>query len=166
MNKSGTPSQGHEDKRRAIEQGKRAQSPAEKKSVNLEKIRRHVLELSGDAERQYDELLRHIGEAEVVMIGEATHGTHEFYEERARITKRLVEEKVTGYLICLHLRCACILRVLRKSETTEGVSKPFYMPNFVTSLCIRSLTQESDIIGVALFGSWLWRFKGSSQNHT
>jgi erythromycin esterase-like protein len=28
-----------------------------------------------------------------VLLGEATHGTHEFYEERARITQRLIEEK-------------------------------------------------------------------------
>jgi erythromycin esterase-like protein len=27
------------------------------------------------------------------MLGEATHGTHEFYRERARITRRLIEEK-------------------------------------------------------------------------
>jgi len=27
------------------------------------------------------------------MVGEASHGTHEFYHERAEITKRLIEEK-------------------------------------------------------------------------
>jgi erythromycin esterase-like protein len=41
----------------------------------------------------YDELLRLIGDARVVLLGEATHGTHEFYRERARITQRLIEEK-------------------------------------------------------------------------
>jgi erythromycin esterase-like protein len=34
-----------------------------------------------------------IGDARFVMLGEATHGTHEFYMERARITRRLIEEK-------------------------------------------------------------------------
>jgi erythromycin esterase-like protein len=34
-----------------------------------------------------------IGDARFVLLGEATHGTHEFYRERARITRRLVEEK-------------------------------------------------------------------------
>jgi erythromycin esterase-like protein len=29
----------------------------------------------------------------VVLIGEASHGTHEFYRERAAITKRLIEDK-------------------------------------------------------------------------
>ncbi|MFM9035262.1 MAG: erythromycin esterase family protein [Mycobacterium sp.] len=34
-----------------------------------------------------------IGEARVVLIGESSHGTHEFYEARAEITKWLIEEK-------------------------------------------------------------------------
>ena len=41
----------------------------------------------------YDPLLAMVGDARVVLLGEATHGTHEFYRERARITRRLVEEK-------------------------------------------------------------------------
>lgn len=42
----------------------------------------------------YDLLLELIGDAQVVLLGEASHGTHEFYRERARITKRLIEEEV------------------------------------------------------------------------
>ena len=34
-----------------------------------------------------------IGDARVVLLGEATHGTHEFYRERAFITRRLITEK-------------------------------------------------------------------------
>ena len=34
----------------------------------------------------YDRLLDAIGDARFVLIGEASHGTHEFYAERARIT--------------------------------------------------------------------------------
>ncbi len=34
-----------------------------------------------------------VGDARVVLLGEATHGTHEFYRERARITQRLIVEK-------------------------------------------------------------------------
>jgi erythromycin esterase-like protein len=41
----------------------------------------------------YDALLDSVGDSQVVLIGEASHGTHEFYEERARITRRLIEEK-------------------------------------------------------------------------
>lgn len=43
--------------------------------------------------QDYDALLNHIADASVVLLGEATHGTHEFYETRATITKRLIQEK-------------------------------------------------------------------------
>jgi erythromycin esterase-like protein len=62
--------------------------------VKPEAIRPHILELTGDPKRDYDGLLREIGSACVVLLGEGTHGTREFYEERAKITKRLIEEKV------------------------------------------------------------------------
>jgi len=35
----------------------------------------------------YDPLLERIGDSRFVLLGEATHGTHEFYRERAQITK-------------------------------------------------------------------------------
>jgi erythromycin esterase-like protein len=44
---------------------------------------------SGD----YDDLLEFFGDAHFVLLGEASHGTHEFYRERAQITKRLIREK-------------------------------------------------------------------------
>lgn len=40
-----------------------------------------------------DTLLDAIGDAHYVLLGEATHGTHEFYMKRAQITRRLIEEK-------------------------------------------------------------------------
>ena len=41
----------------------------------------------------YDSLLNFIGKRRVVMIGEASHGTHESYRERAQITRRLIDEQ-------------------------------------------------------------------------
>ena len=41
----------------------------------------------------YDGLLELVGDRRFVLIGEASHGTHDFYRERARITERLIEEK-------------------------------------------------------------------------
>ena len=41
----------------------------------------------------YNPLMELIGDASLVLIGEASHGTHEFYRERAQITKRLIKEK-------------------------------------------------------------------------
>ncbi|MGR6319914.1 erythromycin esterase family protein [Micromonospora soli] len=40
-----------------------------------------------------DVLLDRIGNARVVMLGEASHGTHEFYTWRAAISRRLIEEQ-------------------------------------------------------------------------
>ena len=45
-----------------------------------------------DEFRTYDELVRAIGSARVILLGEASHGTHEFYRERAFITERLISE--------------------------------------------------------------------------
>ncbi|HSQ24226.1 MAG TPA: erythromycin esterase family protein [Pyrinomonadaceae bacterium] len=55
-------------------------------------IREAAHPLVGERE-DYDRLMRMIGDAHVVLIGEASHGTHEFYRERAQITKRLIQEK-------------------------------------------------------------------------
>ncbi|HEY3053193.1 MAG TPA: erythromycin esterase family protein [Thermoanaerobaculia bacterium] len=46
-----------------------------------------------DARDDYDALLELIGNAHYVLIGEASHGTHEFYRSRADITRRLIAEK-------------------------------------------------------------------------
>jgi erythromycin esterase-like protein len=43
-----------------------------------------------------DPLLERIGDARVVAIGEASHGTHEYYAWRAALTRRLVEERGFG----------------------------------------------------------------------
>ena len=63
-----------------------------RKGDALDVVRTHALRLSGDP-AQYDALLEGIGDARVVLIGEATHGTHEFYRERGFITRRLIVEK-------------------------------------------------------------------------
>src|SRR3954470_20553655 len=38
-------------------------------------------------------LLRRVGDARLVLIGEASHGTSEFYRMRARISRALIEQK-------------------------------------------------------------------------
>jgi erythromycin esterase-like protein len=55
-------------------------------------VREAAHPLVGESD-DYDPLMRLIGEAPLVLIGEASHGTHEFYRERAQITKRLIKEK-------------------------------------------------------------------------
>ena len=57
-----------------------------------EAIRRVARPIRGSMD-DYDALLQKVGDARVVMLGEDTHGSLEFYRERIRITKRLIEEK-------------------------------------------------------------------------
>jgi erythromycin esterase-like protein len=57
-----------------------------------EVLREAAHPLAGAAD-DYDPLLEMIGDAQFVLIGEASHGTHEFYQARAEITKRLIVEK-------------------------------------------------------------------------
>lgn len=55
-------------------------------------IRKHVQAFAGYT-NELNNLLDLIGDASFVLIGEASHGTHEYYQTRAQITKRLIEEK-------------------------------------------------------------------------
>jgi len=43
--------------------------------------------------RDYEPLLDLVGDRPLALLGEASHGTHEFYRERAEISKRLIVEK-------------------------------------------------------------------------
>ena len=46
--------------------------------------------LLGGNRRDYDPLLEMAEGTRFVLLGEATHGSHEIYRERARITQRLI----------------------------------------------------------------------------
>lgn len=45
-----------------------------------------------------DPLLESIGDAKFVLLGEASHGTHEYYQWRAQISKRLIKEKGFSFI--------------------------------------------------------------------
>lgn len=62
------------------------------KSQEIDTIRKKAVELESVANVS-DEILSLVGGAEFVLIGEASHGTREFYKYRAEITKRLIAEK-------------------------------------------------------------------------
>ena len=56
-----------------------------------DRLRRIARPLTDDDD--LDPLLERIGDAHVVMLGEASHGTSEYYTWRDRITRRLISEK-------------------------------------------------------------------------
>ena len=58
----------------------------------LNAVRQSACPLFGD-DSDFDPLMHLVGNSRFVLIGEASHGTHEFYRVRAQITKRLIAEK-------------------------------------------------------------------------
>jgi len=71
--------------------GPPAPRPSASRPELLAKLVREVAEPLGDLEHDaIDALLDRIGDARVVLLGEATHGTSEFYRMRARITRELI----------------------------------------------------------------------------
>src|SRR5881227_2024331 len=58
----------------------------------LDLVRTNANPLTG-APDDFDSLLDLVGDARLVLLGEASHGTHEFYRVRAQISKRLIAER-------------------------------------------------------------------------
>jgi erythromycin esterase len=61
-----------------------------------ERIEQAALPLSTDTD--LDPLLDRIGEAKYVLLGEASHGTAEYYTWRARLSRRLIAEKGFSFI--------------------------------------------------------------------
>lgn len=62
----------------------------------LDAIKQWSYPLHGFAD--LDPLVERIGDAKLVLLGEATHGTHEFYAWRTQLTKRLIREKGFNFI--------------------------------------------------------------------
>lgn len=56
-------------------------------------IPRRFAKLLDGGPGDYDDLLDMVGNRTFILLGEATHGTQEFYQARAQITRRLIEER-------------------------------------------------------------------------
>ena len=87
----------------------------------------------------YDSLLAAIGDHKVVLIGEASHGTHEFYEVRAELTKRLISER--GFRI-----------VAAEADWPDALRVNRY---------VRGASEDADanaaLGGFTRFPHWMWR---------
>ena len=80
-----------------------------------------------------------IGDARIVLIGESSHGTHEFYEARAAITKWLIEEK--GF-------CA----VAAEADWPDA----YRVNRYVRGLGDDDTADEA-LSGFERFPAWMWR---------
>jgi len=81
-------------------------------------------------------LLRRIGDARVVLIGEATHGTSEFYRMRARISRELIERKGFSF-------------VAIEGDWPDVARIDHYVRH--------ADYQPSEWIAFARFPAWMWR---------
>ena len=55
-------------------------------------LRRNAQPFTGDR-HDFDSLMELIGDSSMVLIGEASHGTHEYYKTRIDLTRKLIEER-------------------------------------------------------------------------
>jgi erythromycin esterase-like protein len=67
---------------------------AQDANLQIRAIRENALSPAG-SRQDYDPLIELAGNSRFALLGEASHGTHDFYHTRAQITQRLIEEK--GY---------------------------------------------------------------------
>lgn len=102
----------------------------------IEALRREARPFDGT---DFDYLLECIGEASIVLLGEATHGTREFYRLRAEISKRLIVEK--GFdAIAVEADWPDALRVSRYVQHGGD-----------------DMTAEGALSGYKRFPQWMWR---------
>ena len=87
----------------------------------------------------YDPLVKMAGEAQCVQIGEASHGTHEFYAIRAGLTRRLIQEK--GF---------------RAVAVEADWPDSFRVHRFVTGRSNDTRASEA-LNDFRRFPSWMWR---------
>lgn len=102
-----------------------------------DRLRRSARPLADD--RDLDPLLDRIGEAPVVMLGEASHGTSEYYTWRDRITRRLINERGFSFI------------------AVEGDWPDCYSVNrFVKGLDDRDLSARDVLHAFARWPTWMW----------
>jgi erythromycin esterase-like protein len=105
---------------------------------SIQVLRQAASPVNGVAE-DYDSLLALIGDRRFVLIGEASHGTHEFYRERARITRRLIDE--LGFSVV----------------AVEGDWPDAYRVNRYVMGMSSDESADDALGGFRRFPTWMWR---------
>jgi erythromycin esterase-like protein len=104
----------------------------------IDAVREAAHRLTGAAE-DYDPLMDLAGDARFVLLGEASHGTHDFYRERAEITKRLIEEK----------------------RFTAVAAEADWPDAYRVDRYVRGVSDDADAVealsGFKRFPTWMWR---------
>jgi erythromycin esterase-like protein len=105
----------------------------------LERLSRSLTSADGSNPHDLDAIVEAIGDARIVLLGEASHGTHEFYATRAAVTRRLIETR--GF----------------RAVTIEGD----WPDARRVDRFVRALSPDADadmaLSGFRRFPQWMWR---------
>ena len=115
------------------------ESPAlQAEEALIQGLKRHIQPLPGIPD-DYDGLLDLIGNSRFALLGEASHGTREFYRERIWITQRLIREK--GF--------------------TAVAVEADWPDAWRVNRYVRGLSEDKDatqaLSGFKRFPAWMWR---------
>lgn len=119
--------------------GKQPRVVRAKPAVNISVpclISRHGTVFEHPKDADLTPLLDRVGDARVVLIGEASHGTSEFYRMRARITQRLIEDKNFAF-------------VAAEADWPDASRIDHYVRE--------KDVPRSDWIAFSRFPTWMWR---------
>ena len=104
----------------------------------IPKLQQTVRLLEGGAD-DFDPLMDLIGDARVVLLGEASHGTHEFYLKRAQITQRLIRERGFNAVVV-------------EADWPDAYRVNRYVRGFADDA-----DAEESLRGFRRFPQWMWR---------
>jgi erythromycin esterase-like protein len=111
---------------------------AQRPSVAPPAWAREVVPISGEP-GDFDPLIAAAGRTRFVLLGESTHGTHEYYRHRARISERLIREHGFGGI------------------AIEGDWSSTYRVNQYVRGLGSDRTAEQALGGFKNFPRWMWR---------
>src|SRR3954471_20987957 len=97
-----------------------------------------AVKLAGGS-NEYDAVLERTRGARIVLIGEASHGTHQFYADRAAITRRLIDEQ--GF----------------SAVAVEADWPDAYRVNAFVRGRVDDRTANAALGGFKRFPTWMWR---------
>lgn len=108
------------------------------KNINSLPLSQHIQSFNSDYQ-SYTSLIDDMADAQLILMGEATHGTHEFYRIRCELTKILIQEKGFSALAI-------------EADWPDAYLLNQYVKNNDPSLDEKSAFKNFDV-----FPSWMWR---------
>jgi erythromycin esterase-like protein len=112
--------------------------PIPAREETTDAVRGAALPLTGST-TDFDGLVELIGNAPYVLLGQASHGTEEFYRERALITRRLIEE------------CGFV------AVAVEADWPDAYRVNRYVQGSVEFSSADEALAGFGRFPEWMWR---------